>query len=508
MDVREFTWPDRTWQGLNWADAVIYEMHVGTFTEAGTLCAAMHELPRLKSLGITFVELMPLAQFDGQRGWGYDGVLPWCLHNAYGTPQDLRAFVATAHGLGMGVLLDVVHNHLGPSGNYLASWCPSFFHVGRSSTWGEGIAWEIPAVRAFFIDSALAWLEDYGFDGLRLDAVHAIDDRSPVHFLDELGQCIRAREWGRQIHLVTEDERNTVRYFTPDAPFDGTWNDDWHHAVHCLLTGEDEGYYAPYARDPVGDIEIALRDGYVEQGQVRSEHAQQQAFENPAADRRGEPSGTLPRTAFVNFLGNHDQIGNRAWGERLHHLVDPTPVGRHGLKVAYGLTLLSPFVPMLFMGDEFLTDAPFLYFCDFSGDLADAVRSGRAEEFAQFSSFGGQVPDPLEVATFEASRIGLPSREEQRMHEAFLTRLLKLRASHVAPLLRSNTQPVCDVAREGATIEALWDFGGARIALRAKLGGGSEEFVPFEHSVLTLEDPESPFALSFAVSSRHTGETL
>ncbi|WP_260925820.1 alpha-amylase family glycosyl hydrolase [Novosphingobium sp. 9] len=445
---------------------------------------------------MTLIELMPLAQFDGTRGWGYDGVLPWCLHNVYGTPQDLRDFVATAHALGIGVLLDVVHNHLGPSGNYLAEWCPSFFHTGRRSAWGEGIAWEVPAVREYFLGSALAWLEDYLLDGLRLDAVHAIDDRSEVHFLDELGTRIKARDWGRPIHLVTEDERNKARYFTPEAPFDGTWNDDWHHAVHCLLTGEAESYYAPFAVDPLADIETALRDGYVEQGQPRTA--------SPASHARGEPSAHLPRTAFVNFLGNHDQVGNRAKGERLHHLV----TDRHALRVMTALTLLAPFTPMLFMGDEFLTDAPFQFFCDFSGDLAEAVRKGRAEEFALFASFGGDVPDPLDPATFAASRIGFPRSDAQHAHEAFVTRLLALRAAHVAPLLHANPMPACDVDREGTVIDALWDFVPGRLALRARLGEASanDAFAPHDHALLVLESADSPFALSFTAISRPLAE--
>ncbi|WP_443478408.1 alpha-amylase family glycosyl hydrolase [Novosphingobium aerophilum] len=285
VDPEGFAWRNQ-WAGLPWTQAVIYEMHLGTFTGDGTFAAATAWLCRLRDLGVTLIELMPVAQFDGRYGWGYDGVLPYATHSAYGSPDDLRRFVDAAHGLGMGVLLDVVHNHLGPSGNYLAAWCPSFFHPDRRSPWGQGIAYETAAVRDFFIENALYWLADYRLDGLRLDAVHAIEDRSPVHFLDELGQRVRAVDWGRPIHLITEDERNLTRYFGKGAPFDATWNDDWHHAVHCLLTGEEESYYAPFAADPLADIETALCDGYVEQGQPR-----------PATDTlRGEPSADAPPT--------------------------------------------------------------------------------------------------------------------------------------------------------------------------------------------------------------------
>ncbi|HUD30718.1 MAG TPA: alpha-amylase family glycosyl hydrolase, partial [Novosphingobium sp.] len=440
---------------------------------------------------ITMIELMPVAHFDGDHGWGYDGVLPYAPHPAYGSPEDLRAFVDAAHDLGMGVLLDVVYNHFGPSGNYLAAWCPAFFHGDRSSPWGAGIAFETPAVRAFFIANALHWLEEYRFDGLRLDAVHAIEDHSETHFLDELGTRIRARDWDRPIHLVTEDERNLARYFTPGAPFDATSNDDWHHAVHCLLTGEDESYYAPFAADPVADIALALADGYVEQGQPRTDDGAAHKGGSP----RGEPSSALPGTAFVNFLGNHDQVGNRARGERLHQLTSD----RHALRVVTALTLLTPFVPMLFMGDEFLTDAPFQFFADFTGDLAEAVRKGRAEEFAGFASFGGEVPDPIARATFLASKIGAPTCAEQDEHMQFVHGLLGLRARHVVPLLGRNPAPAATVSRDGADIAARWSCGPGTLDLRVRLGTGAEAFQPHPQPFLRLADATSPLAFSIAL---------
>ncbi|EJU09569.1 malto-oligosyltrehalose trehalohydrolase, partial [Sphingomonas sp. LH128] len=266
VDPAAYQWRHE-WPGRPWHEAVVYELHLGTFTEEGTFAAAIAELPRLADLGVTMIEIMPVAQFEGDRGWGYDGVLPFAPHPAYGTPDEMRALVDAAHSHGIAVMLDVVYNHFGPSGNYLGAWCPSFFHPERASPWGAGIAFEAPAVREYFIADALHWLDEYRLDGLRLDAVHAIEDHSETHFLDELAARIRACDFGRPIHLVTEDERNLVRYFTADAPYDGTWNDDWHHAVHCLLTGEDESYYAPFAVAPVADIATALADGYVEQGQ-------------------------------------------------------------------------------------------------------------------------------------------------------------------------------------------------------------------------------------------------
>ncbi|EIZ78483.1 malto-oligosyltrehalose trehalohydrolase [Novosphingobium sp. Rr 2-17] len=484
VDPRDFAWR-HDWRGVPWHDAVVYELHVGTFTDEGTFAAAAQALPRLADLGVTMVELMPVAQFDGARGWGYDGVLPYAPHPAYGTPDDMRAFVDAAHGLGIGVLLDVVYNHLGPSGNYLPAWCKGFMHPDRASPWGEGIAYEERAVRDYFVDNALFWLTEYRLDGLRLDAVHAIDDRSRLHLLDELGQRVRAFDWGRPIHLVTEDDRNLVRYFEPEAPFTATWNDDWHHAVHCLLTGEDESYYASFARDPLADIEMALRDGYVVQGQPREGDPHQ----------RGEPSTQLPRTVFVNFLGNHDQVGNRAQGERLHHLVSD----RTAYRVVTALTLLAPFTPMLFMGDEFFTDAPFQFFVDFQGDLADAVRKGRAAEFAQFRSFGGPVPDPTAPETFAASKIGQPERDEQQAHAAFVRDLLALRRAHVVPLLAANALPVAEVTRDGALIEATWRFGSKRLLLRCLLGEGT--FAPHPDPLVVIRGDDSAFAFSAAVES-------
>ena len=468
------------WTGLPWHEAVVYELHVGTLTDEGSFEAAMEALPRLKALGISFIEIMPVAQFDGRRGWGYDGVLPYTPHEAYGTPDAMKALIDAAHGLGIGVILDVVYNHLGPSGNYLAVWCPSFFDSGKSSPWGPAIAFAHEAVRSYFIENALYWLEEYQIDGLRLDAVHAIIDPSETHFLDELGQAVRNRFADRRVHLITEDERNLVRYFKEDGAFDATWNDDWHHAAHCLLTGESEGYYASFAADPVGDLVTALRDGYVEQGQSRL----------GSEELRGEPSGDLPVTAFVNFLANHDQVGNRAQGERLHHLV----ADRQELRVMTALTLLGPFVPMIFMGDEFLTEAPFLYFTDFHGELAEMVRKGRAAEFAKFAAFNNAVPDPNAPDTVRASRIGSASAAEQKDHAAFVTHLLSLRRQYVMPLLAETTQPEAIVERDGLMIDARWRFHSAELRLRAALGEAS--FIPQDAPFFVIRDETSPLALS------------
>ncbi len=487
VDPLDFAWSGH-WRGIAWRDAVIYELHVGTFTEEGTLAAARRELPRLKALGITMVELMPLAQFEGVRGWGYDGVLLYAPHRAYGGEAELKRFVDAAHGLGLGVLLDVVYNHFGPAGNHLAQWCPGFFHGERTSPWGPGIAYEVPAVRDFFLDNALYWLSEYQLDGLRFDAVHAIEDSSPTHIIDALAQAVRARDWGRHVYLVTEDERNPTAYLEGAARFDGTWNDDWHHAVHCLLTGEKEGYYASFAADPLADIETALRDGYVEQGQPRPH----------LAHARGRPSAELPVNAFVNFIGNHDQVGNRAQGERLHHLVRDDAA----IRVVTALTLLAPFTPMLFMGDEFLTDAPFLFFTDFTGALAERVRTGRAREFERFSAFADDVPDPNALETARRSCIGHAADTRQTEHEAFVRNLLALRADHIAPLLASSDRPQVEVRREGSAFEAAWDFPAGRLMLAFTLGGGGNDFWPPTDPFLVEQRPGSAFALAAAVRRR------
>ena len=493
VDPRAFEWRS-PWAGRPWDEAVIYELHVGTFTNEGTFAAATEALARLRDLGVTMVELMPLAQFEGQRGWGYDGVLPYAPHRAYGAPDEFRRFVDAAHALGIGVLLDVVYNHLGPSGNYLPVWCPSFFHDDRRSPWGEGIAYETRAVRDYFLENALYWLAEFRLDGLRLDAVHAIEDTSAVHFLEELGKRVRAVDWGRHIHLVTEDERNLVRDLGREEAFDATWNDDWHHAIHCLLTGEDEAYYGPFAVCPLEDIEVALRDGYVEQGQPRG----------VAKALRGEPSAALPRTAFVNFLGNHDQVGNRAQGERLHQLVSD----RTALRVVTALTVLSPYVPMIFMGDEFLTDAPFLFFADFKSDLAEAVRKGRAKEFAKFKAFGGEVPDPIAPGTFNACKVGEPERAEQCDHERFVRELLSVRRAYIVPLLGVTRNPKVSVQREGPLIEATWDFGNGGLSLRVRLpsrratlarSAHEETFTAHDDPLVIVTGQGSAFAFSAAI---------
>jgi len=440
----------------DWHRAAILEIHVGTFTPEGTFAAAAGRMAGLAALGITAVELMPVAAFLGNRGWGYDGVFPFAVHPAYGTPQDLADLVGAIHGAGMMAILDVVYNHFGPEGGSLHTVAPAFFDAERHTPWGPGIDYAQPHVRQFFIENALMWVRDFGFDGLRLDAAHQIDDPSPVYLLDEMAEVLRKAVPDRPVHLIAEDDRN-LPHGRARGTITANWNDDYHHCIHCLLTGETESYYASFAVEPMGDLCLALAEGHVEQGQPR----------RGRDGYRGARSNHLPPTAFINANQTHDQVGNRAQGERLITLADPEAV-----RVAHAMLLCAPAIPMLFMGEEEGARAPFLFFADFKGDLGEAVRKGRAAEFAGFSQFGGDVPDPLSRETFAASRPydnPAPDAEDWRA----LTRLcLGFRARSVVPLLKSGRAGAPRVRKTGArTLHACWTFAAGTLEMVAHLGG-------------------------------------
>ncbi len=388
VDHAAYEWQATEWVNRPWHEAVIYEVHPGAF---GGFAGIRTHLQRLADLGITAIELMPIADFPGQHNWGYDGVLPYAPASAYGTPDELKALIDAAHGLGLMVFLDVVYNHFGPDGAYLHNYAAIFFDEGVHTPWGAAIDFKKPEVRAFYIQNALLWLNTYRFDGLRFDAVHAI---SPPGFLPELAHAIRAGA-DRPVHLVLEHEGNKSSLLKgPEADlFDAQWADDWHHCLHVLLTGEKEGYYESFA-DPARQLAIAMAEGFVFQGQISPHH-------NAA---RGEPSADLASTAFVICLQNHDQIGNRAMGERLTTLAAP-----QALAAATALLLLSPNIPLLFMGEEWGTRTPFLFFTDHNDELAELIRQGRRREFTHFAAFKdesrrAQIPDPNAAATFDASR--------------------------------------------------------------------------------------------------------
>nr|HMU53095.1 malto-oligosyltrehalose trehalohydrolase [Geminicoccaceae bacterium] len=427
VDPAAYSWRHRDWRGRPWHEAVLYELHVGTFSPAGTFDGVRGKLRHLADLGITAVELMPLGHFPGERGWGYDGALLFAPHGTYGSPESLKALVDEAHGHGLSMLLDVVYNHFGPEGNYLGSYSP-FFRHDLKTAWGDAIDFRQRPVRDFFIQNALQWLEEYRFDGLRLDAVHAIHDDSSPHFLDELAETVHRRFDGRRhVHLVLENERNEVRRLGPRR-CTAQWNDDWHHCAHVLLMGERDGYYAAFADRPMQRLARAATQGFVYQGEP-----------SPIDDgrARGEPSAGLPPTAFVDFLQNHDQIGNRALGERLAGLCAP-----EALDAFTALLLLSPHVPMLFMGEEWGAATPFLFFTDFHDGLATAVREGRRREFAIFPAFAdpedrAAIPDPNAPSTFARSRLdwtGAETPQGSRRRE-LVRRLLEVRRHAIVPLL-------------------------------------------------------------------------
>ena len=439
LDPLAYEWQDALWRGRPWHEAVLYELHVGTFTPEGSYRAAIARLPELAALGITAIELMPVAAFAGSRGWGYDGVLPFAPFAPYGRPDALKQFVDAAHAQGLMVLLDVVYNHFGPDGNYLHAYCPSFFDPARPTPWGSGFNFDGPGcgtVRDFFVHNALYWVEEYHVDGLRLDAVQAIADDSELHIVREIARALRAGPGRRRhVHLVLENDANQSRFLERDpggAPLcaDAQWNDDLHHAAHVLHSGEGDGYYADYADAPLDHFGRALAEGFAYQGAVSVARG---------GRPRGEPSAHLPGSAFVAFLQNHDQIGNRAFGERIGALAN-MPDHARTLDALYACVLLAPQVPMLFMGEEFAASTPFLYFCDFEPALADAVARGRRAEFGRFDAFRGnasRLPEPNAAASFRRSKLAWSQRTRapHRARLALIRELLALRRDRLLPRL-------------------------------------------------------------------------
>ncbi|MBB4857688.1 maltooligosyltrehalose trehalohydrolase [Novosphingobium chloroacetimidivorans] len=440
VEPEAYPWKHADWRGRPWHEAIVQELHVGTL---GGFRGVAQELERIAALGITAVELMPINAFSGTRNWGYDGVLPFAPAESYGTPDDLRALVDTAHGLGLMVFLDVVYNHFGPDGNYLGAYAPGFFHTDVDTPWGGAVAVDEPAVAAFFRENALMWLTDYRFDGLRFDAVHAIGNPA---FLDTLAQDIREALPGRHVHLVLENEHNDAQRLAPDL-YDAQWNDDFHNVLHVLLTGETDAYYADFADHPAERLARCLAEGFIYQGEPSA---------NQDGKYRGSLSGHLPPTSFVAFLQNHDQVGNRAMGERLTLLTCPDK-----LRAATALLLLCPQIPLLFMGDESGSEAPFLFFTDFHDELADAVREGRRKEFAKFAAFADEaararIPDPNAESTFTASqpRPG-PNASEW---EALYRELIALRTQQIVPRL-VGTRAIGAQTIGPAAVMASWALG-------------------------------------------------
>ncbi|HEV2618066.1 MAG TPA: malto-oligosyltrehalose trehalohydrolase [Candidatus Acidoferrales bacterium] len=416
----KFSWSDSRWRGLALTAAIFYEIHVGTFTQEGTFDAIIPRLSELRSLGITMLELMPVAQFPGERNWGYDGVYPYAVQNSYGGPDGLKRLVDACHHVGLGLTLDVVYNHLGPEGNYLAEFGP-YFTDRYCTPWGNAINFDGPdsdEVRRFFIENALYWVSEFHVDALRLDAIHAIIDASAKPFLEELTSRVRefAARTGRTIHLIAENDRNDSRTVESrdegGCGFDAQWNDDFHHALHCLVTGERSGYYEDFGS--IRDLAKAYSEGFAYSGQ----------YSHFRRRRHGNSSAKIPPHRFVAFSQNHDQIGNRAGGERLSQIVS-----FESLKLIAGAVLLSPFVPLLFMGEEYAESAPFPYFVSHDDEnLIHNVREGRRKEFERFN-WQDSVPDPQSLETFMRGKLHWDQRT-QGQHAtllSFYTNLLTLR---------------------------------------------------------------------------------
>ena len=436
IDPAEYQWADRKWTGIRLADLVLYELHVGTFTPAGTFAAAAGRLPALRDLGVTAVELMPVADFAGGRNWGYDGVAPSAPARCYGAPDDLRRFVDAAHAFGLAVQLDVVYNHIGPEGAYLGIFSPYYFSTRHNNAWGAGINLDGPysgPVRAFFIESALHWIHEYHIDGLRLDATHAIVDRSPRHFLAEISAAVRdsLKDSCRRALVIAEDARNLAHIVKPEPEkgwgLDAVWSDDFHHQMRRFLAGDHDGYFQDFD-GMMPDIAATVRRGWFYCGQYS------RFFSQP---RGTDPAGLIP-SRFVLFLQNHDQVGNRAFGERLHHQIDLA-----AYRAAIALLLLLPQTPLIFMGQEWAASTPFQYFTDHHPELGKQVTKGRRTEFRSFAAFADakireQIPDPQDPKTFQASRLLWEERDRQP-HTSMLRlckRLLTIRRTE--PVMRAQ----------------------------------------------------------------------
>jgi maltooligosyltrehalose trehalohydrolase len=475
IDPSAYAWSDAQWLGVAPERLVFYELHVGTFTPEGTFDAVAGRLDHLVALGVTAVELMPVADFPGRWGWGYDGVLPFAPDASYGRPEALKALVDACHARGLAIFLDVVYNHFGPEGNYLHRYAPAFLSRERRTPWGDAINFDEPGsevARAFVVHNALYWIEEFHLDGLRLDAVHALPDGSGGRVLAELARAVAEGPGrDRHVHLVLENDANEARYLARTGPdkrplYQAQWNDDLHHALHVMLTGERSGYYEDY-QPPQRHLARCLTEGFAFQG-----------HSSPYRGRaRGEPSVGLPPTSFVGFLQNHDQIGNRALGERIAALAAPEAV-----RAATAVFLLAPSLPLLFMGQEWAAPEPFLFFSDLGPDLGRLVSEGRRREFARFPEFArpdaqARIPDPQAEATRARSVLDW-GRVQQAPHAewlAFHRRLLEVRAREIVPLLSGEPAPDTASTLIGETaLDVTWGFTEQRVLrLIANLGPGT-----------------------------------
>ncbi|MCV3766740.1 malto-oligosyltrehalose trehalohydrolase [Rhizobium sp. TRM95796] len=466
VDPSHYLWRTPDWRGRPWEDSVVYELHVGAFTPEGTFKSAAAKLPYLADLGVTVIQLMPLAEFPGRWGWGYDGVLHYAPYSGYGAPDDLKAFVDEAHRHGLSVMLDVVYNHFGPDGNYMGLYAP-LFTERHHTPWGAGINYDdtdSKLVRDYVIQNAIYWIDEFRMDGLRLDAVHAIDDTSDEHLLAELARRVRAAAGDRIVHLVVENEHNDPTLLERDATgmplaYTAQWNDDIHHALHVAATGETVGYYADYQALPQ-DLGRALTEGFIYQGQ-----------EMPyRGSTRGGASAHLPAQAFIAFIQNHDQIGNRAFGDRLVDFAED-----NALSAISAIYLLSPQIPMLFMGEEWASARPFPYFCDFDDDLNQKVREGRGKEMSRLPGFepehADKIPDPTSEETFLSAKVDWEECADDLAGNSldFYKTLLAIRREKVIPLLKQTLQ-TASYQTEATRLDVSWRYDNAVLSLSVNLG--------------------------------------
>lgn len=454
IDPAGFPWTDSAWRGVPLEGQVIYEMHIGTFTRQGTFAAAARELNELASAGVTAIELMPVADFPGRFGWGYDGVDLYAPTRLYGRPDDLRGFIDAAHAAGIGIILDVVYNHIGPDGNFLKQYAQDYFTDRYECEWGEAINFDgrnAQPVREFFSSNASYWIDEFHFDGLRLDATQSIYDASSEHILTVITRRVREAAGGRATLIIGENEPQHSKLVRPlekgGYGLDALWNDDYHHSAMVAVTGRKEAYYSDYRGSPQEFIS-ACKYGYLFQGQLYKWQGK----------RRGTPALDIPPPAFVNFIQNHDQIANSARGERIHFLTSP---GRY--KAITALTLLAPGTPMLFQGQEFAASTPFLFFADHNPKLASLVDKGRIEFLHQFASLARPemlacLTEPQEVSTFERCKLDFSERERNRRYYALHKDLLKLRREHAA--FRAQRKGGLDGAVLGPEALVLRFFGG------------------------------------------------
>ena len=488
VDPTAYRWRHGAWSGRPWSEAVIYEVHVGTFTEEGTFAAAAKKLPALADLGITMIELMPVAAFGGGRGWGYDGVLLYTPHPAYGSPDDMKAFIDTAHGLGLMVMLDVVYNHFGLDGNYLGAYAPAFF-LDEGTPWGPRPDVSQEATRNFMIENALYWLEEFALDGLRLDAADQIEqERDSVQFTEDLALRVRQMFPERHVHLVVEDNRNITRLHeraedNSTPLYDGVWNDGYHHLVHAWATAEHGGHYRAFSTDFWPRIGKTLATGFALQGE---------RADGKGDELLGEPSGHLPPVTFVNFLQNHDQVGNRGRGERLWSLIE-TDLGERLL----AMLLLAPQIPLLFMGDEFRSKGSFFFFRDFPENLRHndpEERLQQARDFGTDDLTPAEIKDPNAPATFAISKLqwGEAETETGRAARAAFRDLLEKRRRYLMPLLEGVGGGVGHVLlAEDGRLAIDWQLGELRWQLRANFGDSLITLPPTHGKTVHVHPPSA-----------------